>query len=109
MAGTILVDDDSGLATSTVEFDYLVERIRHAFTKDDERFLQQIYEPLDEGGMTFISLTDTGVEGFRAFVRAAKQACSRAATEEGFAQHRKQWADLLDILERDPRCPVGGE
>jgi hypothetical protein len=109
MAGTILVDDDCGLATSTIEFDYLVERIRQAFAKNDEKFMQEIYEPLDEGGMTFISLTDTGVDGFRAFVRAAKQACSRAAAEEGFAQHRKQWTELLEILERDPRCPARGE
>jgi hypothetical protein len=109
MAGTILVGEKSGLAMSTVEFDYLVERIRHAFNEGDEKFAQEIYEPLDAGGMTFISVAEAGVDGFRAFVRAARQACSRAATEDGYAQHSKWWGDLLCLLERDPRYAAGLE
>lgn len=107
MAGTILVNDQSGLGTSTFEFDYLVERIRQAFAKDEEGFLQEIYRPLDEGGMTFVSLSQVGSDGFRAFARAARLACSRAATEEGFEHHRARWAELLHILERDPRYAAG--
>lgn len=109
MAGTILVGEKCGLATSTVEFDYLVERIRHAFTEGDEKFVQKIYEPLDAGGMTFISLSEAGVDGFRAFVRAAKQACSLAAVEDGYAQHSKHWVELLHILECDPRYAADAE
>jgi hypothetical protein len=63
--------------------------------------------PLDEGGMTFISLPEVGSEGFRAFARAVRLACSRAPAEAGFEQHEKRWAELLDILERDPRNVAG--
>jgi hypothetical protein len=103
MAGTILITEKEGLATSTVEFDYLVERIRHAFLPEDSEIVSAIYEPLDEGGMTFISAADLGDDKFQTFVRAVRRAYAMSAQEASFHDHKDRWIELIKILDKDQR------
>ena len=48
MGGTILVSKGNGFATSTVDFDYLAERIRAELMSKDPSVLTAAYEPLDD-------------------------------------------------------------
>jgi hypothetical protein len=103
MAGTILIAEEKVLATSTNDFDYLVERIRHSFLPEDASFLSEIYDPLDTGGMTFISLIEQEAVGFNAFVRTSKRAYHKATIEETFWKRKELWDELLNMLKADPR------
>lgn len=103
MAGTILIGEKKGLPLSTIEFDYLVERIRLAFNNVDEDFMREIYEPLDEGGMTFISLIGLNEKGFQAFAHATAQAYSQDSQEGAISKYKSRWNELLAVLADDPR------
>jgi len=103
MAGTILISDNIGLATSTVEFDYLVERIRRAFDAGEEQLVSEIYEPLDEGGMTYISVADKGEEVFRSFGNAVMRAYSTSKSEVSFSSYKERWLELISLIKSDPR------
>ena len=84
MAGSIFISKELRLPVSTLQFDYLTERIRRAFDADGERFRRQIFAPEDEGEMKFISAENEDGEGVRAFYRAVVSAQSKAATEDGY-------------------------
>jgi hypothetical protein len=103
MAGTILLSGNEGLATSTLEFDYFVDRIRTGFASQDEAVAAAVYEPLDEGGMTFISAADLDQAGYKAFAGAVKRAYEASIPEPSFPRHKDRWLELLGMIERDSR------
>lgn len=104
MGGTIIVSSERRVATSTSSFDYLVERIRSEFDSSDLEFIGAIYEPLDEGGMMYISLLETGSDGFNAFVRAADRARSTARSDGTLKKFHTVWEELFSALSADDRC-----
>lgn len=108
MSGTIIVSPGHGVATSTVNFDYLVERIRQSFDAVDDEVVSEIYEPMDQGGMTYISLADLSQGKFNSFVRAVMRAHSLAASEESYHKFSAVWEELLAKLKVDSRCLDGG-
>jgi hypothetical protein len=61
------------------------------------------YEPLDEGGMTFISLEALDGESYRCFVEATKRAESKASTDASFPKRSALWRQLYDMLLVDVR------
>jgi hypothetical protein len=103
MGGTILVSKGNGFATSTVDFDYLTERIRAELMWKDPSVLTAAYEPLDDGGMTFISLEALDDESYRIFVEATKQAELKASTDASFSTRSVLWRPLREMLQRDAR------
>ena len=103
MAGTILISDNVGLATSTVEFDHLVERIRKAFVVGEEQLASDIYEPMDEGGMTFISVSDKDPEVLVAFGNAVMRAYLASQNEASFPSYKERWLELIGLIKSDPR------
>lgn len=103
MAGTILIMGKDGLATSTVEFDYLAERIRCAFSPEEDAIVSTVFEPLDEGGMTFISTTELCKAEFQAFERAVKRAYAISMQDASFQDYKERWIELIKILDKDPR------
>ncbi len=107
MAGSILISDQVGIALSTRDFDYLVERIRVEFPLNDRRWASEIFEPMDEGGMTFISLIDCSGDGFCSFFNAVLLAKKKAEDVEGYLFHAAQWEELLSSLRSDPRYAEG--
>jgi hypothetical protein len=112
MGGSIIVAKQNSVIMRTVDFDYLVERIRGAFPQDADavKAKVQIYEPFDLGGMAFIVLDDQDARGFNIFYQAAEQARSLAAREEeAFARLEPLWNKLLTSLRWDPRYAPNNE
>ncbi|WP_339385769.1 hypothetical protein [Burkholderia sp. Ac-20379] len=103
MAGTIMIAKNNMMGTSTLEFDYLVERIRAAFPVEYKSIASAVYEPLDEGGMTFISAIDLDQESYCVFSDAVHRAYKDSMREASFPLHESRWIDLLGIVENDPR------
>ncbi len=103
MGGTILVSKGNGFATNTVDFDYLAERIRAELMTKHPLVLTAAYEPLDDGGMTFLSLEALDGESYRIFVEATKQAEFKASTNASFSTRATLWRQLHDMLQRDAR------
>lgn len=103
MGGTILVSKGRGFATSTVDFDYLVERIRVELTSLYPTIAVAAYEPIDKGGMTFIALDELNSDSYRCFVEATKKAKSKASADALFPQRYILWHQLSDMLHSDVR------
>lgn len=103
MGGTILVSKGYGVATSTADFDYLAERIRAELTSKHPSVAKAAYEPLDEGGLTFLSLEPLDGESFRIFLEATKQAEAKASTDASYPKQSALWHQLSDVLKKDAR------
>lgn len=103
MDGTILVSKGHGFATSTFDFDYLGERIRAELRSKHPLVAKAVYEPLDEGGMTFLSLEGLDGESFRFFLEATNQAEAKASTDASYAERSTLWRQLSDVLWKDAR------
>lgn len=103
MGGSILVAEQRGLATSTVDFDYLTTRIRQVLLGHTTAMVSKVYRALDEGGMTFISLLDLDSQEYQAFVSACEDAQKIAVEDASFTRRSGLWAQLFQILEADAR------
>jgi hypothetical protein len=104
MAGAIVIAEGKALSMSGVDFEYLVEAIRGAFLDDEENFRTEIYRPLDEGGMDFISLRKQDKSGFNAFFRATQGASSKVSGVD----RKCLWDELITMLKSDPRYVEDG-
>jgi hypothetical protein len=103
MSGSILIRDKGSISLGSSIFDYLIEKIRASFHKDEEKYKNEIYRPFDEGGMPFISVKDQNIEGFFAFCRATERAYGEASKERSFPTYETVWRNLLDLLKSDSR------
>ncbi len=103
MGGTILVSKGNGFPTSTVDFDYLAGRIRAELMTKHPSVLTAAYEPVDDGGMTFLSLEALDGVSYCIFVEATEQAELKASTDASFSTRSTLWRQLLDMLQRDAR------
>ena len=106
MAGTILISRGVGVPVSTLQFDYITERVRSEFGESERNFMEQIYSSMDEGGMAFISAESQGVEGFKIFLNAVQKAHRRAADTENYAIYQMLWEELERTILSDPRCSL---
>ncbi|GGY53678.1 hypothetical protein [Pseudoduganella albidiflava] len=103
MAGAILVTEKNGVSLSSIDFDYIIEKIRPNFNDSEKDVREEIYSPVDDGGMSFISLVEQCAERFNAFVRAASIAYENEIKEQPFSARRNSWDELLTALRSDPR------
>lgn len=104
MAGAILVSDKNGVSLNSLDFDYIIEKIRPHFQVGEELLREEIYSPVDEGGMSFISLKEQSDEGFKAFLRATSLALEHDEREQAFSARKKSWEELVMMLRADPRA-----
>ncbi|PTT92276.1 hypothetical protein DBR42_02305 [Pelomonas sp. HMWF004] len=102
MAGSIIVAKNGLLHLNTLAFDYVVERIRPYFQVINEEAMRLVYEPLDQGGMTFIALDEIPECHFRDFCRAFAEA-RLVANASAPTEYDVWWERLLEILKKDPR------
>jgi hypothetical protein len=72
MAGTIIISRGVGLPTGTLLFDYLGENIRARLQSTGQSVIAKAYEPMDEGGMTFITLDELDPLEFAQFLNAVR-------------------------------------
>lgn len=104
MAGAILVSQHSGVPFGSVDFDYIIEAIRPRFIDGEELFRDEIYSPVDEGGMSYISLEDQSHEGFNAFLRAASLAYENEMRIQPTSPRQRCWEPLISALRSDARA-----
>jgi hypothetical protein len=108
MGGSILVSKGLGFATSTVNFDYLTERIRIELMSICPSVAIAAYEPVDEGEMPFISLEALDGKAYRCFVEATKIAEGKASSNPSFHERSVLWRQLLELLHKDARLSESG-
>ena len=100
LAGTILIDEQCGVALNSIGYHRIIEAIRVRINWKDNSWTQRIIEPNDEESMTFISLIEADRLTFQTFERAAIAAYSEAVTSgEAFPE----WDELMQKLASDPR------
>ena len=98
MAGAIIISENEGLSLNAGEFDYIIEKIRENFADEDYSIREEIYSPIDEGGMSFVSLKDRSDKEIRAFSRAAQVAYDKEARERPHSDRMALWEALLSAL-----------
>ncbi len=111
MAGYIHITDDIGLSMSSISFNAIVEFPRKFFDSNSKEVEVEIYEPIDEGGMNFISLAEQDIEGFMVFYQAINLAYEESRKlgycgnldKQFFEMVMNTWKELLDLLKADPR------
>jgi len=93
--------ENIGVSLNSLDFDYIIEKIR---LKNSENLVRdEIYSPVDDGGMSFISLKEQDSDGFNVFVRAALIAYESEISEHPLSSHRSSWDELMTALRSDPR------
>lgn len=104
MAGAILVSAKNSLSFNSLDFDHIIEKIRPHFRDVDELVRAAIYSPVDEGGMSFISLKEQSTDGFNAFLQAAALGLESDLREQPLSARKNSWDALMAMLRADPRA-----
>jgi len=100
MAGTILINEAGGVAFNSIGYDQVIAAIRAEFSDRDADLQATVYEGNDLACMSFISVVDQDVSGFRIFEGAVSAAYEKAVREgRTFAE----WDELMAKLAADPR------
>ena len=111
MAGFIQIKDEYGIALNSVTFNAIAEYPRNFFNFEEKKLIEEIYSPLDEGGMDMISLDGEAVESFNAYYSGifrafeyckAQNKCGELGADN-FGSVMSSWNELLEALRRDPR------
>jgi hypothetical protein len=103
MAGAILLAENNGVSLNSLDFDHIIEKIRPNFRDSEDLVRDEIYSPVDDGGMSFISLKEQSPDGFNAFFRAALIAYESETGEQPLSSYRSSWDELMTALRSDPR------
>lgn len=103
MAGAIFISDEIRLPLSSQQLGYLTARIRAEFGSQDQAYLEEIYSPMDDEGMSFISCQNLDVAGCMVFFEAVTKAKNRAQSEDVSAVFGPLWDNLLAKIRLDPR------
>ncbi|UXU89088.1 hypothetical protein [Burkholderia sp. S-53] len=103
MAGMIFITSERRLPLSSLQFDFVVHHLREAFLPADQAVREQVFRPLDEGGMDIISADELSVLDYRVFVTVVERAFMRAASTAGFDAREKVWNVLCEMVRNDER------
>ncbi|MET3137072.1 hypothetical protein AAKU61_001424 [Undibacterium sp. GrIS 1.2] len=101
MAGSIIIAQNVILGFNTVAFHYIVEKIRSHFDENRKFVMERIYEPLDEGGMTFIDISVASTDEFREFCGATARC--RSECNANPTAYDVWWDRLWEMLSEDSR------
>ena len=110
MAGYINLDKGNGISLGSTSFTAISELTRDCFDRIYSKYIDEIYEAVDEGGMDILMLEELDQEGFLAFYKATKDAFAKAKASgnsiigpQHFELVMTSWEELLEILENDSR------
>ena len=98
-----MVARDVFVHLTTLQFDYVVERIRDQVIKDGAVALNRVFVPLDEEGVMFLSAESLDAAEFRSFVQVAQRAAARAREEPFYASGQETWRRVMAALVADER------
>jgi hypothetical protein len=103
MAGAIIISENNGLSLNSLDFDYIIQKIRESFVEEEYSIRDEIYSPIDEGGMSFVSLRDRSDKEFEAFSRAAQLAYDKEVKENPMSDRKASWDALMSALRSELR------
>lgn len=105
MAGSIIIAPGKGVALNSQGFDLIVSAIRKKLIVSAPDVIEDIFDPLDSGGMTFISVSASTPSEFMHFYEAAKSAFSEwnQSSQGAFPE----WQELIEKLAADERHKNG--
>lgn len=111
MAGSIITSKGLILSINSFTFDYLVDRIAAQFDANDIHIKEEVYRPMEEGAMTFISARPLDAKKFSVFSRAVMKASVAAQSEPFFARFEKcglncwkRYDEIADFKFKDRNC-----
>ncbi|VWB21972.1 hypothetical protein [Burkholderia diffusa] len=108
MAGSIVISKDVRVPVSTSQFDYLVSRIGDQFGLSDIWVKDEVYLPMEEGGMSFISTESLNSNELSIFLTAVMRARTASQDEGSFLLYEGVWNQLVEKLRQDARLGVSG-
>lgn len=108
MAGSIVIYKDVRVPVSTSQFDYLVGRIGDQFGSSDIWVKDEVYLPMEEGGMRFISMESLNSNGLSIFLTAVTRARTASQAEDSFSLYENVWDQLIEKLRQDTRLGNAG-
>ncbi|WP_280118954.1 toxin-immunity protein system imunity protein CdiI [Burkholderia pseudomallei] len=108
MAGSIVISKEVRVPVSTSQFDYLVGRIGDQFHSSDMWIKDEVYLPMEEGGMSFISTESLNSSGLSIFLATVMRARAASQAEESFPLYENVWNQLVEKLRQDVRLGVSG-
>lgn len=91
------------MSMSGMAFIHIAEAIRSFLRIEDIGTLRDIYRPLDEGGLDFISLDFLEKNDFESFFYAAHMAFDEEQRQYPESQFKQVWNELFERLSADPR------
>lgn len=103
MAGAILINEVDGVSMSGVEFGHITQAIRSLLQRQSPDILEEVYRPLDEGGMEFVSLKALDRKAFAVFFEAARRAYGVEQSENPDSPFKGAWREFLERLLADSR------
>jgi len=98
MAGAILISERLGISLNSSDFDDIIEKIRENFADGALSIRDAIYAPIDEGGMSFVSLTEQGDTALLAFLHAAEAAYEKELQTGRLFSRKALWDALMSAL-----------
>lgn len=98
MAGAIVVSEHNGLSLNSVDFDYIAERIRRNFPKGYQELSDDIFSPMDEGGLSFISLIECNDRAIAVFQEAVEAAYKEELEERSDLSRLSSLQQLISLL-----------
>ena len=108
MAGSIVNSRNVRVPMSTSQFDYLVSRIGDQFDSSDIWVKNEVYLPVEEGGMSFISTESLNSNELAIFSTAVMRARAASQDEGSFLLYEGVWNQLVEKLRQDARLGVSG-
>ncbi|MDR2736101.1 MAG: hypothetical protein LBB49_00880 [Gracilibacteraceae bacterium] len=107
---TIWINSNKAWSTQSGIFECIVEETRSLFKDSEQRYVREIYKPLDDY-QQFIELGGADDEGFNLFYKYCKQAMDEFPdSERGKIPDKEylpvilgQWSGVLRIMSEDPR------
>lgn len=107
MGGTVVVAHSRYATMSTRQFVGVAEAIRMEFSPEEDEVMREVFSPMDDGEMTFISAMELAPEAFAVFVRAVQRAHIVCRQRGNIIVNESVWQELLEAISIDPRYPRG--
>ncbi len=103
MGGSVVVCEGGSATMSTLQFVAIAEAIRLQFSEDEVEVMKEVFSPMDEGEMTFISAMELPQVEFAAFAAAVQKAHDAWQQGGQIMVGEDIWQELLDAISSDPR------
>ena len=87
-----------GVSLSSTDFDDIIEKLRENFADGALSIRDAIYAPIDEGCMSFVSLTEQGDTALLAFLHAAEATYEKELESGRLFSRKASWDELMSAL-----------